>query len=404
MSALHDLPPYKDNPEDDAEEDPSTRPSRTPASHSERKNLAIDQRHSHNRPQHNHRKRQNKNQKFPSPIRWLQDHADVLLMPILPLLWCLLLMTTMDRNALMTAYAMPLLGIASATLANSVPVGGGIVFVPVLSYVLGDHNLHLGPPFAVATMTFGNGVFGFLNWLRKDPSSIAWHIVPYAVVPAWIGSLWAMYVPILSNESCRTLFALFCLKVSLIVARGIYLGDKQQTTTSAVAEVHNSDITFSILEDTMHTVIEDDDDDGSNHKNIPTLPPYHDDPSTSSIDETTRQIVWACGASFLAGSIWVAHIGIGNAMTTFLVGSLVWQLPAKSAVVTAIICGGWTSIVPFLYHLVVKQDVPIALWVMGLPGVYLGARIAPKVHEIFGIYTVLRGFCLFLLVSFWIMI
>jgi uncharacterized membrane protein YfcA len=117
-----------------------------------------------------------------------------------------------------------------------------------------------------------------------------------------------------------------------------------------------------------------------------------------------RQIIWASGASFLAGSILVSHIGIGNAMTTFLVASFVWRLPAKSAVVTGIICGGWTSLVPFLWHLFVLKDVPIALWVMGLPGVYLGARIAPLVHDHVGIFNVLRAFCIFLMVTFLVMI
>lgn len=52
---------------------------------------------------------------------------------------------------LMSAIYMPFLGIFSATLANAVPVGGGIVFVPALA-IMGSH-IKLGASFTVATMT-----------------------------------------------------------------------------------------------------------------------------------------------------------------------------------------------------------------------------------------------------------
>lgn len=56
-----------------------------------------------------------------SAVAYLQRHADFLLMPILPLLWCLLLISTLSREDLLSAWGMPLLGIGSATLANAVP-------------------------------------------------------------------------------------------------------------------------------------------------------------------------------------------------------------------------------------------------------------------------------------------
>eukprot|EP00957_Ditylum_brightwellii_P047427 3602714-Ditylum_brightwellii.AAC.1 len=125
-------------------------------------------------------------------------------MPILPLLWIILFVSTMDRTMLYSSYAMPLLGICSASLANAVPVGGGIVFVPILS--LFGVKLSLGTAFAVSTMTFGNGVFGFLTWLRKDPSSIAWRVMPCAVLPAWVGATLGTLRPFLTTGQCRHLF------------------------------------------------------------------------------------------------------------------------------------------------------------------------------------------------------
>ena len=81
-------------------------------------------------------------------------------------------------------------------------------------------------------------------------------------------------------------------------------------------------------------------------------------------------------------------------MTTFLVCVFIWRVEPQSAVVTAIIAGGWwvslgpfvctavrfvtsqgvrflivrrTSVAPFLIHLLVLKDVPIGLWLMVNP-------------------------------------
>ena len=222
-------------------------------------------------------------------------------------------------------------------------------------------------------MTFGNGIFGFLNWLRKDPSAIAWHIIPWAVIPAWIGAAIGTFHPLMSPEHCKTLFALFAVKVAVLVWRGLYIGRSKMSVGKP----------FALVQKAANVDHND-----------------HDCAAAESSAErqcSTRSI--ACVCSFIAGLVLVAHIGIGNAVTTFLVSSFVWRLPAKSAVVTSIIVGGWTSFVPFIIHLVILKDVPIALWVMGLPGVYVGAKIAPIVHERIGIVNVLAAFVLFLVIT-----
>mmetsp|Transcript_18307 Transcript_18307/g.42157 ORF Transcript_18307/g.42157 Transcript_18307/m.42157 type:complete len:411 (-) Transcript_18307:672-1904(-) len=309
-------------------------------------------------------------------LSWLSAHAGILLMPILPLLWCALVVSVMDREMILSAWAMPFLGIASASLANAVPVGGGIVFVPALQLLVGV-ELKLGAAFAVATMTFGNGVFGFLSWLRKDPSSIAWGIVPFALLPAWFGATLATFSPVLSPRQCQRLFAVFCLVVASIVARSVLIHRRNPNRGGGKEfSIHAS------LDDDNGGRSSNDDDDDARRRRYST--------------RRRRQKVTASICSFLAGSILVAHIGIGNAMTTFLVASLVWKLPAKACVVTGIIVGGWTSALPFALHLLVVKDVPVALWVMGLPGVYLGARIAPLVHDRVGMPAVLTAFWVFL--------
>jgi len=293
---------------------------------------------------------------------WLTKYSGFIMMPVLPLLWCILLVTTLDREMVSSAIAMPLLGICSASLANAVPVGGGIVFVPVLA--LFNVQLKLGAAFAVATMTFGNGVFGFLSWLRKDPDCIAWSVVPYAVFPAWIGAALGTFYPFLTPMQCRHLFSAFCILVAIVVGCGIY---KNRGVNKP----------FSIV---------------------------NDGEETEMVGGKIRRIFLASSLSFLSGLVLVSHIGIGNAMMTFLVCTFVWCLPAKSAVVTGILVGGWTSVMPFVIHLFFIGDVPIALWVMGLPGVYIGARIAPHVHERLGITNVLIAFVIFLLLTAALMI
>uniref|UniRef100_A0A7S0B1Z2 Membrane transporter protein n=1 Tax=Minutocellus polymorphus TaxID=265543 RepID=A0A7S0B1Z2_9STRA len=295
-------------------------------------------------------------------LSYLQRHADFILMPVLPLLWCGLLVSTLNRDDILSAWGMPLLGIGSATLANAVPVGGGIVFVPIL-HLLG-YEMKLGAAFAVATMTFGNGIFGMLNWLRKDPSAIAFYAIPSAVIPAWIGSAIGTLRPFMTAEHCKTLFALFAIKAAAVVWRGLYVSRRNLRL--------GKPFTVGFGSDDNQTAAE-----LARRKN------------------STRYIASVC--SFLAGWILVAHIGIGNALVSFLVFTFVFRLTPKEAVVTAIVCGGFTSFCPFLIHLFILKDVPLDLWVMGLPGVYLGAKIAPKIHEAIGIGNILAAFVIFLL-------
>ena len=306
---------------------------------------------------------------LPHPaLTYLRRHADFILMPLLPILWCLLLVFTLNREQLLSAWGMPLLGIFSATLANAVPVGGGVVFVPVL-HLLGYH-ITLGSAFAVSTMTFGNGICGFLNYIKKDPSAIVFYALPAAVIPAWIGSAIGTLRPLMSAEQCRTIFALFAVKVAVIVWRGVYVGRQNLRVGKP----------FSI-------------GFGANDAEAADL---------ARRKKSTRYIASAC--SFFSGLILVSHIGIGNALISFLVFTFVWKLPPKQAMVTAIVAGGWTSLCPFLIHLLILKDVPLNLWICVLPGVYAGAKIAPRVHDAIGILNILALFVIFLLLVAVIMV
>jgi len=274
----------------------------------------------------------------------------------LPVVWCILFLLNMDRASTLELWFMPFIGILAACLANSVPVGGGIVFVPAL--ILLGAKVKLGVAFTVATMTFGNGVFGFLNWLRKDPEVFVWGSFKYTVPSAWFGAVIGTFHPLLSESHCKLLFALFSSGVAVLVLRAARNGGKIEPLAAAAA--------------------------GRPEEELLAEP-------------ATRLKLAAVG--FSAGLVLVANIAIGNAMATFLSLTLVLGVETRRAIVTGIVAGGWTSLVPFLLHLMALGDVPVARWLMVLPGVFLGARLAPHVHARLGLERVLWAFGAFLLAT-----
>jgi len=105
----------------------------------------------------------------PPAIKYIREAwATSLLDLLLPLLWVLIFAAVMTREAFVANLYLPFLGVFAAVLANSVPIGGGIVYIPALA-VLGNH-VHLTVSFTVATMSVGNGILGALRWLVKVTS------------------------------------------------------------------------------------------------------------------------------------------------------------------------------------------------------------------------------------------
>jgi uncharacterized membrane protein YfcA len=292
----------------------------------------------------------------PPPPAWtqgLRKQADYILYVLSPVIWAFMLVLFLDRDALIKNMFMPFLGVFAALLANTVPIGGGIVYVPMLS--LFGEKIQLGVAFSVATMAFGNGVFGFLHWLKADPSLILWESFQYTIFPSWAGSaLGILVLPAVSGFWVKQIFGLF----SLLLAGYVFL---LATSTSS-------------------------------HGSSSAVTP----PAAPTVEKWRVVAV----VSFLAGIILVTNIGVGPALITFvLLGSNYLGFTHKQAIVTGIITGGWVCLVPLIIHLFILNDVPFALWLTVLPGVFVGARVAPTFFELVGINRVLWAFGFFLVAS-----
>ena len=295
---------------------------------------------------------------MPQFAEFLRRYSEYILRVVVPVLWVVLLVLFMDRDSFLRTMLMPLIGILAALLANCIPIGGGIVYVPLLSLLGEDINLSVA--FTVATMTIGNGVFGFLHWLATDPSLIIWESFLYTVLPCSLGSASGiLFMPPLDALWVKKFFGAFCLLVAVYVAllaRAYGEGDDKASAMPAVARTRPA-------------------------------------PSRAQ---------WAVVASvfFLSGLLLVTSIGIGPALIAFfMLGDNYLGYSQKQAIVTGIITGGWVSAVPFLLHLLVLGDVPIRLWIMVLPGVYMGAMLAPRVYDIVGMQKIFAAFSVFLFMS-----
>lgn len=290
--------------------------------------------------------------------QWIQKYIDAIFI-VFFIFWGILFCEYMDRSSVYELAYLPCIGIFAACLANAVPIGGGIVYVPVLA-LLGS-NMKVDVIFTVCTMSIGNGLFGFLKWLQKNPDIFIIDSFMYTVIPSSIGSIISFFfLPQFSIPFIRKFFGIFCLFLAVFVIAAAYRG--------GVDKVMSVESSSSIISSEMKL----------NLSNRPT------------------QIFLF--VSFLGGLILVPNIGVGPAMITFLGLSLLGYDPKRS-IVTGIVTGGWVCIIPSLLHLFIFNDVPIKLWLMVLPGVYLGASIAPAVHDKVGIINVLGAFGIFLFLT-----
>lgn len=312
-----------------------------------------------------------------------------------------------DLQRLLDVWYMPLLGVIAACLANCVPIGGGIVYVPALA-LLGS-EMKLGVSFSVATMTVGNGIFGYLNWQRKNPSLLVWEAIPFTVVPSSIGTLVSLLVNSQPEAVVKQYFALFCFLLAVFVFFSVHKGGiakvvhQYKWTSTVISGKDKGSKPIITCEDDSKCDSEQPVTEGKEDLSFEINSPCKESEEAASggrfaVSSWTEWFPLTC-VSFLAGLVLVPNIAIGPSLTTFL-GLVLMGFQEKEAMVTGIVVGGWASIVPFLLHMCYFRDVPWDLWLMVLPGVALGSWLAPQVQTFIGIDNSLIAFGTFLLCTF----
>lgn len=319
---------------------------------------------------------------YPSyTVRFLERHAEWIINVLTPVLWAFALVLHIDRDDFLGLIHMPFLGFFAAFLANSVPIGGGIVYIPALS-LLGS-QVTLGTLFTLSIMPIGNGVFGFLNWLRKDSSLIIWESFAFTVLPSWIGSFIAMsMLPTPDVFYVKYCFGFFCFLLGSLVLLSIYRGGLKN-----VIGIHHDALPVAPREQELSKV-EDQTDLLIDVDNVHTNTTESDPLPTVSIEDSYISQrrpasfqpdvnAWSLVilVSLLGGVVLVPNIGIGPALVTYLL--LVYiGYPDQAAIVTGIVTGGWVCVLPLALHFVNDATViPHKLVIMVLPGVYLGAKV-----------------------------
>lgn len=326
---------------------------------------------------------------YPSySVRFLERHAKWTMNVLTPVLWAFALVLYVDRDDFLSLLHMPFLGFFAAFLANSVPIGGGIVYIPALS-LLGS-QLTLGTMFTLSIMPIGNGIFGFLNWLRKDSSLIIWDSFAFTVLPSWIGSFIAMsMLPTPDVFYVKYAFGFFCFLLGSLVLLSIYRGGLKNVIgvrhePLPVASIAKEQELSKVEEQTDLLIDVDNADTNTNN-------PTEEADKSSSVSSAEHSYLsqrrpvafqpdvnaWSVVilVSFIGGIVLVPNIGIGPALVTYLL--LVYMgYPDQAAIVTGIVTGGWVCVLPLVLHYVTNPLViPYKLVIMVLPGVYLGAKV-----------------------------
>jgi len=103
--------------------------------------------------------------------------------------------------------------------------------------------------------------------------------------------------------------------------------------------------------------------------------------------------------AFVVGWVLVANIGMGNSAATFISCTTLLVEDTRTCIVTAIVAGGWTSILPTLCHAFVFDDLPLALLLFVTPGLWLGSFLGPLLSEDLGERSLLLLVSMFMLAA-----
>ena len=392
------------------------------------------------------------------------------------------------RDLLPTLH-LPFIGAIASVISNSLPIGNGIVYLPLLVKIVEHDDIHLSIEYTMAVMSISNGVVGALQWIRRDHEMIVatkqtqspnegdgssssnssirrliiWESFGYTILPSWMGAVIGLLAePELDSRSISLLFSALCFALSLFVLRLILSGQSVHSNSNediSLTETASRSISGNEIDDSKCDMEENEsllefEDKSSTAYSVSEFRQYEDSSSpflekvinrieylghhishkitpvlnivankfsvgqketannidvvsepaeiiinekdthsnnkndmNSSVMELST-LTWyrLVFVSFMGGLVFGSNLGMGPSLLTFICLQILGY-PAQACMVTSIITGGINCWAPFFIHAAVLYNIPShvwTMWIMTLPGTFVGAYFAPKLREFVG--------------------
>ncbi len=131
-----------------------------------------------------------------------------------------------------TALLIILIGIAAGTLSGLVGIGGGIIIVPALVYVLG-FSQKMAQGTSLGLILLPVGILGVIQYYKQGyiNLNVVWMLAAGFVIGGWLGSKIAIN---LSQETVKKIFAV----LMIIIAIKMLFIDRPAKPVSSIP--HNS--------------------------------------------------------------------------------------------------------------------------------------------------------------------
>ena len=121
-------------------------------------------------------------------------------------------MTNSHKMTMQTILLLVLVGLAAGVLSGMVGVGGGIIIVPALVYILGFSQLEAQGT-SLGLLLLPVGIFAVLNYYKQgyiDVKVVAIMCVAF-VIGGWVGSKVSLSLP---QETVKKIFAVLMLLIA----------------------------------------------------------------------------------------------------------------------------------------------------------------------------------------------
>jgi len=263
------------------------------------------------------------------------------------------------------SWELPLLGLAFGLFANIVPFAPGLLLMPAFEQL--DIAFTANGIIALSfwMQALGSGVFGFFAWCTRDARFFICRALFLFVPCIWLGYA----VGVTDHLSLKDLL----LDINEDIDDGEDI--KEDINEANIDFLHTyvriafgCFMVFMSLWVLIGCCI-----GGMNHYCCPS----RTGGSTPGCKSFCQWII-CLGCCFNTGWLFLANIGAGAGVTSFFLLSLFLGVETKRAMPTAIVIGGWTAILPGVFHLIFnEQDIPYIRLLMMVPGLWFGTLLAP---------------------------